>query len=162
MDVLALQAILRHDAERLAAVVAALPREVRPDARKLAVRVWQELDARNSKAGSVLALALELQALLRSVDAGKPPRSIWQMRMARPWPEALRRTLVAERLGTWQQHLEQKWQVRLALSAARLAWLDARMAQRTSTSVAVVRQPQDDRGRDCLELLHRRGRSRFS
>ncbi len=162
MDVAALQIILQQDAERLAALTPHLPRPERSEARQLTLRVWQALDAQVTEPAQVLALTLELQHTLSPIDAGKPAQPVWQMRTARPLPELLRKTLVADRVAGWQARFDRRWQVRVALSAVRLKWLESRVAERAPTHVATVRQPEEAQNRESLELLHKRGRTRFS
>ncbi len=162
MGTRALRAILRQDAERLAVLMPLVPRAERADARQVAVRAWQELHADAHSEANVRALVLELQKRLAGLDAGKPAHSVWRMRIVRPMPEFLRRTVVADRVLTWQRRLERRWQVGLALSAARLAWLDARVAECAPTRVAAIRPPEKASNRVSLELLHKRGRTRFS
>ena len=161
MDVAALQAILRQDAERLATVVGQLPRGDRALARTLARRAWQALEIETAD-DALLAVTLDVQAVLAAIDGGKPLQPVWQMRVQRPWPEVLRRTLVADRVLAWQRRFDARWRVRVALSAARLQWLEARVAERAPTQVATVRAPEETQNRESLELLHKRGRSRFS
>ena len=162
MNTAALQAILQLDGARLAALLPTMPRAERPEARQLAVRVWQELEAATANPQNLLALTLELQQLLSPMDAGKPATPVWSMRTARPLPEVLRRTLVADRVIGWQARFDRRWQVRVALTAERMAWLQARVAARAPTQVATVRQPDEAQSRESLELLHKRGRTRFS
>ena len=158
----ALHAIVRHDAERLAALMAQIPRAERPDARQLALHAWQELEAETPSEPRLLTLAQALYTTLAPLDAGRPPLTVWQMRTARPLPEALRRTLVADRVLGWQQRFDRRWQVRMAMSAARLQWLESRVTERAPTQVAMVRPPEEAQNRESLELLHKRGRTRFS
>ncbi len=162
MDAHALHAVLRHDAELLAARLPEMPRADRPAARQLALRAWRLLDDPKPKAPALLALLGELHAVLGVRELGKPAMAVWRMRATQPWPEVLRRTLVADRVVAWQRRFDQRWQARVALSAARIDWLEARVAGRAHTQVATVRAPTESPGREPLELLHKRGRSRFS
>ena len=121
MDAHALHAVLRHDAQLLAARLPELPRADRPTARQLALRVWQVLDDPKPEAPALLALLGELHAVLGVLELGKPAMAVWRMRATQPWPEVLRRTLVADRVVAWQQRFDRRWQVRVALSARTVA-----------------------------------------
>jgi len=162
MDVAALAQILRLDVERLVALTPQLPRELRGQARGLALRAWQGLEAETQDGAALLSVLNDMHGLLAPTDAGRTTMTVWQMRVAKPEPERMRRTLVADRVAQWQARFDRRWQVRLAVSAARLQWLESRVAERAPTQVATVRQPEVAQGRDSLELLHKRGRTRFS
>ena len=162
MDRAALLAIVALDLARLTLLVPQLPRADRPHARNLALRAYQELEAATPDDLALLALLLEVQGVLAPFDAGRPPQTVWTMRASRVWPETLRRTIVADRVLAWQTRFDRRWRVRMAMSAARLAWLESRMAERAPTQVATVRAPEEKENRESLELLHKRGRTRFS
>ena len=162
MDRVALEAIVRQDLARLALVLPQLPRAQRPDARTLMLRAYQALEAETPGAADLLLLTLEVQQTLAPLDAGQPAQSVWHMRATHVWPETLRRTIVADRVLVWQRRFDQRFRVRMALSAARLAWLESRMSERSPTQVATVRAPEETQNRESLELLHKRGRTRFS
>jgi hypothetical protein len=162
MNRAALLAILGLDVARLALLLPQLPRADRPHLRNLTLRAYQELEAVTQDDVALLALTLEVQGALMPFDSGQPPQTVWTMRTSHIWPESLRRTIVADRVVAWQTRFDRRWQVRMALSAARLAWLESRVAERAPTQVATVRAPEEKQNRESLELLHKRGRTRFS
>ena len=162
MDCAALAKILADDLALLTLHLPHQPRADRPQLRHLTLRAYQQLAAEVLDPNLLLALTREVQNALQPLDAGRPPQTVWAMRTTRVWPEALRRTIVADRVVAWQLRFDRRWRVRMALSAARLAWLEAHIAKQSPTQVATVRAPDEKPSRESLELLHKRGRTRFS
>ena len=161
MDAAPLRAVLDADLAQLAARWAELPRPARPAARSLLWRGYRAIaDARVARS-SLCDVAAAVAGLLRSLPA---PALLpaYRMRPRPPWPQILRPTLVGDRAAAWQTRLDRRWRVPVALSPERLAWFDQRVAARAPTQVATVRQPTEAGSRDALELVHKRGRSRFS
>lgn len=155
-----LREILGADAEKLAAELQNLPRNERARARTALWQAYQELEQPKLRKKALLTSLVAIGNLMKLLE--KPlPLTVWQMRQMQPYPEVLRRTLVADRVLGWKQRYDLRWQVRMALSARRLAWWENRLGGKPPTHVATVREPEKQ-DRDALELLHKRGRSRFS
>ena len=153
----ALVAVVRAEAELLATRLPHLARDERAQARQVLWVAWQALDAPRPKR-QVLGSVAHALVPWRQADA---IASAWTLRKLRPHPTFIRRTLVGDPASGWANHLTHRWQPRLALSPTRLAWWEARLTGEVPVHAASIRTPEKQ-DRQALELLHKRGRSRFS
>ena len=157
MDDTALTTLVRDAAQDVADRVPHLPRPARTDARALVWEAWQALTPHQPSHATLVMVARKLAAW-RGVER---LASVWEMRCQRPRPSFVRRTVVADRVRDWDVRLARKWQARLALSEVRLAWWQARVSGASLAPRPAI-QPAEQQPRAPLELLHKRGRSRFS
>lgn len=112
-------------------------------------------------------LQAELESLRRDLgekqgDGVRPLQQVW---MRTPMPARLDFSLPSVRLTeTVVRSAHRHFRARVAMTAARLAWFDARCSEQTApTRVATVRQPDTaTSSRDSLELLVKVGKSKFS
>ncbi len=169
--------IVQGDARRLGELVqtGGLDKLLRPVARNLLWRVWALLDPPQPddgndepmapvSLGQLRALAIELESLLRQLhdDRGAGARPIKDMRVATPMPDRVAVPPSARQTDNLARAVDRHFKTRVALTAERLAWFEARTGQTPPTTVAVVKQPEADAERQDLELLRKAGSSKFS
>ena len=175
----ALVAILQEDAERIAAL-ARLRRGERADrlaARLLLARVYAVLEplavdhptsADAPDPVALAAIAVEVAALRRRLAGPgwqilRPIGEVW---IREPYPEFFMRpsgATGAQRLATQR---EAQFSLKLALNDQRIAWMEKRCTADQPGLLRPVRTPKAGDGHRLgaseLELLRKRGRSKFS
>lgn len=95
-------------------------------------------------------------------DRGAGARPIGQMRIHRPFADRVVVPPSARQTDQLARRVAGHFKARLALTEARLKWFEDRANSQAPTSVAQVRQPDGDKDRLGLELLRKRGTSRYS
>jgi hypothetical protein len=131
----------------------------------------EDSEASAESAGASPPRASELRALadrcteaLRRCgdDRGAGAWRIGQMRIHRPFADRVVVPPSARQTDQLAQRVARHFKARLALTEARLKWFEDRANSQAPTSVAQVRQPDGDKDRLGLELLRKRGTSRYS
>lgn len=96
-------------------------------------------------------------------DRGAGARPIAEVWLRTPFPERPQVIAGALRAEVSLERLTARWRVRVAIDRERLAWFEARCQESNPTRVATVRAPSTEQSnRDALELLVRKGPSKFS
>jgi hypothetical protein len=95
-------------------------------------------------------------------DRGAGARPIGQVRIHRPFADRVVVPPSARQTDQLARRVARHFKARLALTEARLKWFEDRANSQAPTSVAQVRQPDGDKDRLGLELLRKRGTSRYS
>lgn len=173
--------ILALDAQRLGQLSkdSRLDRALRAELRPLLWQLWQIASPSQpesaDEAGEEPAVAAptlaELQALERASsealrrcgdDRGGGARPIGHMRIHRPFADRVVLPPSTRQTHRLAQVVARHFSARLALTEARLKWFEDRANSTAPTSVAQVRQPDADKERLGLELLRKRGQSKYS
>jgi hypothetical protein len=173
-----LVAVMRADAEVVSQAIASLPREAKQRARTVLWRAFALIDGAggDDEAGSgspahapsvadLLPAALELAELRRAIGDGFPCGigRLHQVRIARPLPDRIVPLAGPRKTAHVARAVASHFRARVALTESRIAWFEERANKRPPTHVATVRQPDEAKeARDALELLVRKGRSKFS
>ena len=151
-----------------------LERALRAELRPLLWRLWQvasppaaqdgEPPPEQPTAAELLDLVrLSAEALRRcGDDRGAGARAIRHMRIHKPFADRVVLPPSARQTQRLAQAVERHFSARLALTPARLKWFEDRANSSAPTSVAQVRQPEADAERLGLELLRKRGTSKYS
>ncbi len=112
----------------------------------------------------------EILALLRTLmqlridlgDAGAGIRPLRQVLLRKPHPERPLPIEAARATERTARGVLGHFAVRVGIDAKRLAWFEARCSEQDPTRVAKVRPPDEKDNRQPLELLVKKGQSRFS
>jgi BMFP domain-containing protein YqiC len=169
----ALVAVMRADAEVVARAIAVLPREVKQQARTVLWRAFALIDVGGGDDAAapapvladLLPAAFELADLRRASGDSFPCGilRLCQVRLARPLPDRILPLAGPRKTARVADAVASHFRARVALTEARIAWFEARANKTPPTHVATVRQPDEAKeARDALELLVRKGRSKFS
>lgn len=177
------RALLAVDAERLAQLARdpRVDRALRGELRPLLWQLWQTLtppaeDASGEGADGAQDAApplsvAELRALVERCaealrrcgdDRGAGARPIGQVRIHKPFGDRVVVPPSARQTARLALTVAGHFKARLALTEARLKWFEDRANSQAPTSVAQVRQPDGDKERLGLELLRKRGTSKYS
>lgn len=124
----------------------------------------ESAEASPASASDLRALADRCAEALRRCgdDRGAGARPIGQMRIHRPFADRVVVPPSARQTDQLARKVAGHFRARLALTEARLKWFEDRANSQAPTSVAQVRQPDGDKDRLGLELLRKRGTSRYS
>ncbi len=168
--------ILALDAQRLGQLAKdpRLDRALRAELRPLLWQLWQvvspELPEEGEPAATVPPIE-QLQGLARASaealrrcgdDRGGGARAIGQVRIHKPFADRVVLPPSARQTHRLALTVARHFSARLALTPARLKWFEDRANSSAPTSVAQVRQPEADAERLGLELLRKRGPSKYS
>lgn len=173
--------ILALDAQRLGQLSkdTGLDRALRAELRPLLWQLWQvaspaqpeSADEAGEEPAAAAPTLAELQALVRASsealrrcgdDRGGGARPIQHMRIHKPFADRVVLPPSARQTQRLAQTVARHFSARLALTEARLKWFEDRANSTAPTSVAQVRQPEADKERLGLELLRKRGQSKYS
>lgn len=113
--------------------------------------------------GEILALLREVESLRHELgDAGAGIRRLREVLIRTPHPEKPLPIEAARATERTARAVLRRFSVRVALDKKRMAWFEARCSEQDPTRVAKVRQPDEKDNREPMELLVKKGQSRFS
>lgn len=168
--------ILALDAQQLGRLAkdTRLDRALRAELRPLVWRLWQVVAPAAADEGEAPAFeptVADLKELVRvsaealrrcGDDRGGGAWPIQQMRIHKPFGDRVVVPPSARQTQRLALTVARHFAARLALTPARLKWFEDRANSSAPTSVAHVRQPEADAERLGLELLRKRGSSKYS
>jgi hypothetical protein len=122
-----------------------------------------EVAAEPVQPAELLALLHALAALRTELgDAGAGIKRLQDVWIHKPHPERPLPIEAARATERTARTVVKHFTVRVAVDKKRMAWFEARCSEQDPTRVAKVRQPDEKDNREPMELLVKKGHSRFS